>query len=691
MRRGWSVAARWMLGAAWVCAAQQSGLPQQTNLPQQAGLQPQTSSQQQPPAATGTGQAQATAQAGGSSGPGTAAGAGPKAKPASGNGASGDAQENPDGIEPGQPQSEHVLRDERKAAKLYLEGVKLLAAHRSEAAMTVLERAVDLNPLSMTYRRAAGLARESLVAQLDEDANRAAAHGDTAMAADLLHRALRLDPANDLTALAIAQLGAGTETATDVSPQDAGEAISDETIELHPSIARHSFHMRMSAPELIRQVFAAYGLTAEVHNSVTSRMARLAIDDASFAQAAAALGLVTDTFFVPLDTYRVLVAQDTKENHLNLDRQQMETVYMPEMTAKELTDVSNMAHNVFGMKEAIAQPGAETVTVRAPAGTLGAFNHTVKQLEDGRNQLDLNVKIIELQHQSVRETGSTFLQQTGVYNAYSEIQSILAANQSAVQQILSSGIIPNTSTLANQIAIIAVLAASGGLSGTPFNNGFIPFGKGLTQSLVTPGPATLTLSLNSSDSRTLNDVHLKLGDDEQSTIKDGEKYPIETASYSSATLSPAISAAATAAGYGALTQQQNVPQVEYEDLGLTLQARSRVMRSGDVALTLTLKIEALSGASLNGIPVLNSRQFDGVATLRAGETELLFSDLTREEASAINGLPGISDIPGMQDINDTLVTQNVARLIVVITPTVTRGTQPSGTGPLLVVEKNSIQ
>ncbi len=681
MRLGLSLAAALLIFAgAADCVAQAATQAATPTAGQPSGTQP--SAPQAGAATNAPTQAAAGAAAGATSGTGTDAKAKQKQK---------NAEENPDGIEPGEQPSEHALRDERKAAKLYLQGVKLLAAHRSEAAMAVLQRAVDLNPVSMTYRRAAGLARESLVAQLDADANRAAAGGDTAMAADLLHRALRLDPSNDLTVRAIRQLGAGVETETEVRPQDASGEISGEIVQLHPSIARHSFHMRMTAPELIRQVYAAYGLTAEVHNSVTPRMVRLAIDDADFAQAAAALGLVTDTFYVPLDTYRVLVAEDTKANHLNLDRQQMETVYMPGMTAKELTDVSNMAHNVFGMKEAIAQPGAETVTVRASAQTLGAFNQTVAQLEDGRNQVDLNVKIIELEHQSVRETGSTFLQQTGVYNTYSEIQSILAANQSAVQQILSSGIISNINTLAGQIAIIGVLAASGALSGTPFNNGFIPFGNGLTQSLVTPGAATLTLSLNSSDTRTLNDVHLKLGDDEQSTIKDGEKYPIETASYSSATLSPAISAAATQAGYGALTQQQNVPQIEYEDLGLTFQARPRVMRSGDVALTLTLKIEALSGASLNGIPVLDSRQFDGVATLRAGETELLFSDLTRQEASAINGLPGISDIPGMQDINDTQVTQDVARLIVVITPNVTRSTQPAGSGPLLMVEKNSIQ
>ena len=595
------------------------------------------------------------------------------------------------GMELGKPLTENALRDGRKAAKLYLRGVKLLAAHNSDAALPLLDEAAHLEPGSLTYVRAAELARESLVAQLDDAANQAQARGDHAEAMGLLTRAMKLDPQNDLTLRAIRLIAGQAAPGEAPLPQDASTKIAANTVALHPSVARHSFHMRMTATDMIRQVFSAYGLTAEVHASVAPQMAQLEIDDANFEQATEALGLVTDTFYVPLDEYRVLVAKNTKENHTGLDRQQMETVYMPGLTAKELTDVSNLAHNVFGMKESIAQPSAETVTVRAPMRTLSAFNQTVQKLVDGHNLIDLNVKIFELAHISTRETGTTFLQQTGVYNAYSEIQSIMTQNQAAIQQILSSGLVANANTLANQVAIVAILAASGALSGTPFNQGFIPFGKGLTQSLVTPGAATLTLSLNSSDTRTLNDVHMKLGDDEEGTIKDGEKYPIETASYSSAQLSPAISAAATAAGYGALAQSQNIPQIQYEDLGLTLQTRPKVMRSGDVALTLSLKIEALAGPSLNGIPVLDNRQYDGVLTLRAGETAVMFSDLSRQESRVLNGLPGIGDIPGMENISDILLNQNVARLIVLVTPTIARSTQPKGHSPMLMVEKNSIQ
>ena len=39
----------------------------------------------------------------------------------------------------------------------------------------------------------------------------------------------------------------------------------------------------------------------------------------------------------------------------------------------------------------------------------------------------------------------------------------------------------------------------------------------------------------------------------------------------------------------------NIPMVQYEDLGLTLKATPRVLRNGDVALSIEMKLDALSG------------------------------------------------------------------------------------------------
>ena len=594
-----------------------------------------------------------------------------------------------DAVTTGGPVKAGTLRAQRKAAKLYLQGVKLLEKEQPEAAWKLLKPASDLEPDNATYLRAAELARQSAVTQLVQQASRERSRGESADSAKLLSHAMEIDPKNPLVLQHLAELGDQAASlpvgGSMVALQDPETPLADGTITLEPSADKHSFHLKTNARQVVQEVFKAYGIEASVHESVQAQQVRLDLDDATFADAERVLGLVTNTFWEPLDPHRVVVARDTRENRTQFQRQAMETIYLAGLDDKQLTDVNNLAKNVFEVQQASVQPTRGTMTIRAPTRTLAAFNRTIDGLEKGQNQLDLEVKVIQLAHISARETGTTFFQQTGVYNAFSEINSIIQQNQSAVQEIISQGLVANASTLQNEITVIAILLASGQLTGTPFNQGFALFGGGLTESLITPGPATLTFSLNSSDTRTLDDIHMRLSDDEAGTFKIGERYPIETSSYSSAALPniPGLSAVASAA------QSQTVPQIQYEDLGLTLKATPKAMRSNDVALTLDLKIESLGGSSLNDIPILNSQTFTGVLTLKEGETAVLLSDLSRQESRALSGLPGVSDIPGLQDVSDIARNQNVARLLILVTPYVVRGAGKTTHGPMLVVDKPS--
>ena len=87
--------------------------------------------------------------------------------------------------------------------------------------------------------------------------------------------------------------------------------------------------------------------------------------------------------------------------------------------------------------------------------------------------------------------------------------------------------------------------------------------------------------------------------------------------------------------------------MEYQDLGLTFKATPRVIRSGEVALTMDLKITALGGSSLNGVPILNNRSYSGVVTLKDDSGVVIVSEVDKEESRALSGLPGLSEIPGL--------------------------------------------
>jgi Flp pilus assembly secretin CpaC len=402
--------------------------------------------------------------------------------------------------------------------------------------------------------------------------------------------------------------------------------------------------------------------------------------------------MLTHSFYVPLDAHRALVANDLRGNREEFMRQETETVYLSGLSEKDMDEVANLAKNVFDIAQAVAEHSSGTITIRAPQRTLTAFNATLRELLEGQNQVLLEVRVIQLAHTAERNTGVTQPQSISAFNVYTEEQSILNANQALVQQIISSGLAgPNDIG-----TIIGILVASGQVSSSLFSSGIALFGGGLTESALSPGKVSADLNLNSSDSRELDQIQLRLGDGEKATLRTGSRYPIQTSSFSSIAASVAKIPGLTSAGAsGSLSSllasysgAQNIPQVEYQDLGLTLSATPKVMRNGDVALTLDMKIDALSGGSINGNPILNNRAYSGVVTLKEGESAAVVSQLDKSESRSISGTPGISEIPGLNNLTGKDNQKDYSTLLIVVTPRLVRGTQSAGHSPMLRVEKS---
>jgi len=317
----------------------------------------------------------------------------------------------------------------------------------------------------------------------------------------------------------------------------------------------------------------------------------------------------------------------------------------------------------------------------------------MSQLLDGRSQVLLEVRIIQLAHTNERNTGVHPPQNMSAFNVYTEEQSILNANQDLVQQIISSGL----AAPGDIATIIGILIASGQVSSSLFSNGVALFGGGLTRSALAPGSTSAKLSLGSSDTRTLDQIQLRLGDGEASTLRTGSRYPIQTSAFSSIAGNvpniPGLTGAGSSSSLSSLLASYsgvgNIPQVEYQDLGLTLKATPKVMRDGEVALTLDLKINALSGGSINGNPILNNRVYSGVVTLQRGEAVAVLSDLDKSESRAVSGTPGISEIPGLNNITGKDNQKDYATLLVVVTPHVVRGTQAAGHSPMMRIERGA--
>lgn len=587
------------------------------------------------------------------------------------------------------------IRDKQRAAKLYLTGSKLFMDRKFEAAMDAYEKAAALDPTQPNYRLAAGVARNHLVTALIQEAAKDRLLGNEAASRAALERARTLDPANIEVSQHLDELAddAARQEPTPLYQQSSNDLAGPPQLEPQPGL--HSFHLHRDSRQVIADVFKAYGITAMIDSSVHSTATRFDVDDLNFEQAAQALNLATGTFFVPVDAHRALVAENTTTNRNQFLPEDVETIYLNGMSDDEMNDVLSVAKTVFNISHATLGQTSHALLLRAPERTLDAFNTTLQSLLDGRSQVVLDVRMIQVAHTGERNTGLQLPQSMSTFNVYAEEQSLLSQNASLVQQIISSGLAPANDPL----AILGILIASGQVSSSLLQNGFAVFGGGIAQSALEMGPVTFNLNLNTSDSRELDDVQLRLEDGEKGTLKLGEKYPIQTSSFSS--LSPnlgslaGLTSAGTSSSLSSLLSEAssvpNIPMVQYEDLGLNLAVTPRALRNGNVALTVDMKLTALSGTQIDGDPVLDNRAYSGVVTLKEGEATVVSTELDTSQSRAISGTPGLSEIPGMNNLTDKDVQTNYATLVIIMTPHVVRGPQSAGHTAMMMVDKSGGQ
>jgi type II secretory pathway component GspD/PulD (secretin) len=570
--------------------------------------------------------------------------------------------------------------DRAQAAVLFVQGAKDVEQNRIPAAVEAFTRAAELDPEESKYAMADQIARAHLVTELIQQSDKEKILGHSAEARAKIAEAYKVDPASPVVGQHLNELASAMIAGEPAVRSDEAEAAPPIT--LQPKTGAMSFHVRTGKRQLIPQVMQAYGIQTTLDDSVDGQVVRYDVDNADWASAERALQLATGTFVVPLDPARALVARDTRQNRDKLERLAVETVYMPGMSTAEMTEITTAVKNVFGLRTAVADASRGTLTVRGRSEDVNALNATLKTLLEGRSEVQLDVRLFEVDRTKAVNLGMILPNQTTLFNVYSEARNILNSNASTVQEIISSGL----AAPGDWEAILAILIASGQLSNTVLTQPFGIFGGGLTMTGIAYQGGSLNMQLNSSDVRSLDQLQLRVLDHEEATIKAGERYPIETSSYSSlgassslsipglstAGLSSTLSSLGISASQLQAESQLQIPQVEYQDIGLSLKVTPQMEGTDRVSMKFDLQLSSLAGASINSLPVLNNRQYTAITSVKMGESALLISSVTRQESNAITGIPGLSELPGFQNMTNKNSNLDVGELAIVITPHIVR-------------------
>lgn len=554
-------------------------------------------------------------------------------------------------------------KQQLKEAKLaYHRGMHLAKSSQRDAALTEFERASQLSPKNVDYATAREMQRQQLVSRHLQQGNTDLLAKRQVEALAEFQAALQLDPENEFAQQRLNDaLG---EWAPQAPQRPAVVAVAEEEqADLAPDEVRADFHYQGDSKALLTQIATTFGITPTIDDAVTARPVRFNITNVDFYTAMRTAGIVTKTFWAPIGVKQIVVAQDTAEGHRQFDRMGLRTFYIAGATAPtDLTDVVNALRTVFDIRFINQQPQGNTITVRAPQEAIEAATRFVEGLGDLRPQVLLDVNIYEVSHSLMRNIGIHTPNQFNLFNIPAVALGALGGQN--IQQLINQLIAGGGINQAGSTSLSALLAQLMSQQNSIFANPLATFGGGLTFFGLSLDTAALQLSLNESSVRSLEHATLRVAQGNEASYKIGSRYPILNASFAPIFNTPAISQ-----NIQNNTFQSAFPSFNYEDIGLTIKAKPYVSSDNDVSLQLEMEVRALGTQSLNGVPVISNRSYKGGITVMDGEPAVIAGTVSSTEQRSLNGIPGLGQVPGLNQVMSTNVKQDSDdELLVVITP-----------------------
>ncbi len=346
----------------------------------------------------------------------------------------------------------------------------------------------------------------------------------------------------------------------------------------------------------------------------------------------------------------------------------LRTFYLPDIKSdQQLNEMLNSLRLLFNLRFIVAQKSQSTISIRAEEPIVEAIARLLESLSAGSPEVMLDIHVYEISSTLARQIGTGWPTQFTMFSINPSLLSGLSQSaQNLINQLIASGGINQ----ANSTAIQALLGQLANQSNSILSQPFATFGGGLTLFGLTSGGTglTVTLSLNESNLRSLEHVMLRAGQNDAAVLKIGERYPLVNATFAPIYNSPAIAQVVGNASYKA-----PFPSFSFEDLGLILKATPLIHGDREITLKLDLAIRSLGTQNVNGIPIINNREYSGTISVKDGESSVVTGLLSREDMLNMTGWPFLSQVPGLtyaaSEHNKNVMDDE---LMVVITPHLVR-------------------
>jgi general secretion pathway protein D len=539
-----------------------------------------------------------------------------------------------------------------KAKSAYAKGEDAEARQNYEQAYEFFKQAYDLKPKDLRYRTSFERLRSKAALTIVHRGVGLRDQGKMPEALAEFQKALQIDPSLFIAQQEMKRTLQMINDATNPPPQAAGPPNSLERkikeaggpVEL-AAISNTPITVKMSDKSDIvyRTIGQLAGINVLLDPDYTPRLIKVELNGVTLEEALEITALESKTFWRPVTSNTIFVAQDNPAKRKELEQSVLKTFYLSNISQPtELQDVVNAIRAVLDVQRVQQLLSQNALVVRGTPDQIALAEKLVEDLDKARPEVIVDIAVLQISKDKSRTLG------------------LLPPSSATIA--LQSNINTTTPTSSTGTTTTSTSSGSTGLELNTLGN------LNATDFQVTIPSANLSAVMGDSDTKMLQNPQVRALDNQKATLKIGERVPVATGSFQ-----PGIGGV----GINPLVNTQ----FQYLDVGVNIDVTPHVHGDREVTLKISMEISSVVGqSSIGGIsqPIIGQKKVEHEIRLRDGESSLIGGIMDDSQTKSIAGIPGLAQIPILRYLFGQ-VTQDHSEdeTVFVITPHVVRGAMVS--------------
>jgi general secretion pathway protein D len=538
-----------------------------------------------------------------------------------------------------------------KAKNLYEKGQDAEARQNFEAAYEYFKQAYDLRPKDLRYRSSFERLRFKAAATITHRGELLLDQGKLQEALAEFQKAVQIDPSLFVAQQELQRTLQKINNETNPPPHAAGPPTALEKeireaggpVELAPiSNVPITVKLTEDSKVIYQTIGQLAGVNVLFDPDYTSRRIKVELNGVTLEDALEITALESKTFWRPVTSNTIFVAQDNPAKRKELEQSVLKTFYLQNLSQPtELQDVVNAIRAVLDVQRVQQLLSQNALVVRGTPAQIALAQKLVDDLDKARPEVVVDIAVLQISKDKSRTLG------------------LLPPSSATVA--LQSNINTNTATTTNTTTGVASTPTTGtnGLELNTLGN------LNATDFQVTIPSANLSAVMGDTDTKMLQNPQVRALDNQKATLKIGERVPVATGSFQ-----PGIGGV----GINPLVNTQ----FQYLDVGVNIDVTPHVHGDREVTLKITMEISSVVGqSSIGGIsqPIIGQKKIEHEIRLSDGESSLIGGIFDDSQTKSLAGIPGLAQIPILRYLFGQ-VTQDHSQdeTVFAITPHVIRGT-----------------